>query len=89
MPVALVLTKMQKNFDNYEKMLLFSRLNVLNLMKLIELGNYINKLNWTVFELSFMITFPSIRASHLIKLHKKSLSKSSKKEHMLLNNIVY
>jgi hypothetical protein len=88
MPVVLALTKMQKNFDNYERTLLFSRLNMLNLMKLTELGNYFSTRNSIISEANFMTMYQSMIVSHLIKRHNRSLIKSLKKGRVLPNNIM-
>jgi hypothetical protein len=72
----IMLNKLQKKFNNFEKALQLSLLNVLNSTKLIELGNYTNKRKRIISEANCMIIYQSMKTRRLMKFHSSLLIKS-------------
>jgi hypothetical protein len=69
----MMLNGKQKKFNNFEKALQLSQLNVHNSMKLIVHGDYINKRKRIISEPNFTIIYQSMKMRRLMTLHNRLL----------------
>jgi hypothetical protein len=69
----MMLNGKQKKFNNFEKALQLSQLNVRNSMKLIVHGDYINKRKRIISGLNFTIIYQSMKTRRLMTSHNRLL----------------